>query len=136
VFAAWPWLRGAGPARWAVHLGLVPLLFFLPYWLGYAQLTFTSAGPSGGILYPELLSHFRGLPWTGLDTAVLRVLPQVLEPLSQTPGPMLSLTNFGGVGPVAGTVLSLLVGGMVLGAGLGIGKVRKVREGEGPGRAG
>src|SRR5439155_25141751 len=41
---AWPWLRAAGPKRWALHCGLLPVLFFLPLWTGYAQLTFTSAG--------------------------------------------------------------------------------------------
>src|SRR5262249_36151402 len=64
LFAAWPWLRGAGWWRWAVHLGLLPVLFFLPYWLGYATFTFTSVGPSGGVLYPWLLYRFGGrFPW-------------------------------------------------------------------------
>src|SRR5438876_364621 len=89
---------------------LLPILFFLPYWLGYAQLTFTSAGPSSGVLYPWLLVWFRGLPWTSLDTTIVRSLPQILEPLSQTPGPMLSLTFFGGVGPVAATVMGVILG--------------------------
>src|SRR5438067_304339 len=91
VFAAWPWLRNGRPLRWAVHLGLVPVLLFLPYWLGYAGFTFTSAGPSGGVLYPWLIVWFGRLPWTALDTAIVSRLPPVLEPYSQTPGPMLSL---------------------------------------------
>src|SRR5205823_5088202 len=77
---------------------------------GSTQLTFTSAGPSGGVLYPWLLREFRGLPWTAWDSALVRNLPQLLEPLSQTPGPMMSLSFFGGVGPVAVTVLSVLLG--------------------------
>jgi hypothetical protein len=125
VFAAWPWLRGAGPIRWGIHLGLVPILFFVPYWLGYARLTFTSAGPSGGVLYPELLSKFRGLPWTRLDTEIVRNLPQVLEPLSQTRGPMLSLTNFGGVGPVAVVLRSLVLAALVFAAGEAIRRVKQ-----------
>jgi hypothetical protein len=128
LFAAWPWLRGGGPTRWAIHLGLLPLLFFLPFWLGYARLTFTSAGPSGGVLYPWLLSPFRGLGWTALDTAIVRRLPQVLEPLSQTPGPMLSLSGFGAVGPVAATVMSIVLGGLVFGAGEALRRARRPRD--------
>jgi hypothetical protein len=106
LFAAWPWLRGAGYVRWALHVGLAPILFFLPYWTGYAQLTFTSAGPTGGVLYPWLIVQFRGLPWTSLDTKIVRSLPQVLQPLSQTTGPMLSLSGGRGVGPVAATAMA------------------------------
>jgi hypothetical protein len=72
-------------------------------------MTFTSRGPSGGVLYPWLLAGFRGLPWTFLDTAIARRLPQPLEPLPQTPGPMLSLTVFGGPGPVAVTSMGVVV---------------------------
>jgi hypothetical protein len=109
LFAAWPWLRGGGRVQFAIQLGLLPTLFYLPYWLGYAQLTFTSAGPSGGVLYPWLLALLRGLPWSDLDTMILRNMPQPLEPLSQTPGPMLSLSGFGGVGPVATIALGVAV---------------------------
>src|SRR5207253_2559366 len=31
LFIAWPWLRRAGPKRWASHLALLPILFFLPW---------------------------------------------------------------------------------------------------------
>jgi hypothetical protein len=101
LFAAWPWLRGAGRRAWALHLDVLPTLFSLPYWLGYAPLTFTSTGPVGGVLYPGLLWAVtpRGLPWTGLDLDILRHIPQILEPLSQTTGPMLSLSSFGGPAP-------------------------------------
>jgi len=109
LFAAWPWLRGAGRTRCAIHLALVPTLLCLPYWLGYAQLTFTSAGPGGGVLYPFLLLLLRGLPWSDLDTMILRNLPQPLEPLSQTPGPIMSVSGSGGVGPVGTLVLGLVV---------------------------
>ena len=109
LFAAWPWLRGSGHVRWAIHLGLLPVLFCLPYWLGYAPFTFTSA-PSGGVLYPGLLkSVFHGLPWTSMDTYIVRSLPKPLEPLSQTPGPMLALAFMGGLGPVVVTGIGLAV---------------------------
>jgi hypothetical protein len=110
LFMAWPWLRGSGRLGWAIHLGLLPTLFFLPYWLGYAWTTFTSIGPSGGVLYPWLLGEFGGLSWTALDRAIVRTLPQILDPLSQTPGPMMSLTFFRGPSPVAALMLGVLLG--------------------------
>jgi hypothetical protein len=116
VFAAWPWLRRRGRVAWAVHLGLVPTLLFVPYWLGYAQLSMTSAGPTGGVLYPWLIfwcGFLRDLSWQGIDLAILRRLPQPLETLSQTPGAIMSLTGFGGVGPTAtltaGAIVALLL---------------------------
>ena len=114
VFAAWPWLRSAGRVRWAIHLGLTPMLLCLPYWLGYAPLTFTSAETSGGVLYPWLLRPFAGLPWSEIDTSLLRALPKPLEPLSQVPGPMLSLSGFGSVGPTAMLVIGAGVAVVVL----------------------
>jgi hypothetical protein len=99
LIAVWPWLRGAGPVRWAIHLALLPVLFLAPYWLGYAQWTFTSVGPSGGVLYPHLLLHARSLPWTSWDTRIVQNLPQVLEPLSQTSGSPMVLSGAPAAGP-------------------------------------
>jgi hypothetical protein len=110
LFAAWPWLRNAGRWQWAAHVALLPALLCLPYWLGYAPLTFTSGGETGGILYPRLVIEFRGLPWSDLDTSILRALPSPLEPLSQTPGPMMSLSGLGAPGVVAMTALGLIAG--------------------------
>jgi hypothetical protein len=109
VFGFWPWLRNAGPWAWAWHWGLLPMLFLSPLFLGYCQLTFSSAGSSGGALYPWLLLL---LPtcWTSLDPSILRLLPQPLAQFSQSPGPMLSWSRVGGVGPVAALVAGLLLG--------------------------
>ena len=75
VFAAWPWLRGGSRASWSVHTGLLPLLLFLPCFLGYASFTFTSAGPSGGILYPwviRVIVWYRSFAvWTSWDISYL-----------------------------------------------------------------
>ena len=98
VFTAWPWLRNGRPWKWGFHLGLLPILLLLPYWLGYASLTFTSADRPGGALYPELIRPFRGLPWTGFDTWALGKMPRILSDYSQYPGPMLAITGMGGVG--------------------------------------
>jgi hypothetical protein len=134
LFGAWPWLRGSGRLAWATHLALVPPLFFLPYWLGYAQLTFTSRGPSGGVLYPWLLARCRGLPCTGLDAAVLGQVPPVLEPLSQTPGPMMVLTVFRGVGPVSVAGLALALWVLLFGGGEVVRRLGAGRRLRRPGR--
>src|SRR5262245_2388410 len=59
-FAAWPWIRSRGRLAWAVHLGLTLPLLFVPFFLGYAPYTFTSAFPGGGIYYPYVIIRFRG----------------------------------------------------------------------------
>jgi len=111
LFTAWPWLRRKGAVAWACHTAFAPLLLFLPYYLGYAEYTFTSAGPSGGALYPWLIVWFRPLSWwTSLDTALYGIVPRLLDPLSQPTGPMLSLS--GGSFPWTPVVLlGVLLGG-------------------------
>jgi hypothetical protein len=108
LVALWPWFRGAGQVRWAIHLALLPVLFLAPYWLGYAQWTFTSLGPSGGVLYPHLLVRARTLPWTSWDTSIVQQLPQVLEPLSQTTGMPLVLSGGPSAGPCAALGLGIV----------------------------
>jgi hypothetical protein len=60
LFALWPVIRNRSAMRRSVHVALLPLLFLLPAYLGYATYSFTSAGPSGGVVYPFLLSWVRG----------------------------------------------------------------------------
>jgi hypothetical protein len=120
LFVAWPWLFGKGLWRWALHIGLFPLLLFLPYFLGYALATFTSAGPSGGALYPWLLVWFWPLNfWTRLDTRIYEATPLVLLPISQPLGPMLSLTCWG-FGRVAVGVACLLFAAATVAAGVAL----------------
>jgi hypothetical protein len=112
VVALWPWVRReARPWRWALHLGSVPTLLFAPYLLGYAVWVFTTAGISGGVLYPAIV-RLVGTPitwiWTPIDGPILDALPQPFEWLSQTPGPAGSLSG-GGVGPTAVVFLSMAV---------------------------
>ncbi len=105
LYALTPWMRNRGILGRYCHLGLLPLLLFLPYYLGYAAWTFTSAGPSGGALYPWVIVWFRGFPlWTPVDQWLLGSLPKVLEPLSQPLGPMLSVSGGRPLGPVAALV--------------------------------
>jgi hypothetical protein len=63
LLVLWPLLRPCGKLQRALHWGLAPVLFFLPLYLGYATYTFTSRGPSGGVLYPWLVAQFRNRAW-------------------------------------------------------------------------
>ncbi len=56
LLATWPLIRGYRPLGWALCWAPLPLAFLFPVYLGYATGTFSSAGPNGGILYPQLLS--------------------------------------------------------------------------------
>jgi hypothetical protein len=87
-------------------------LFCLPYWLGYAPLTFSSA-PSGGVLYPGLLRCIGPLLWTAADSFIIKNLPQPLELLAQSPGPMLAIASMGGLGPVAVTAIGIGIGAVI-----------------------
>lgn len=119
LFALRPVIRGDSSLRWAVHVGLSPLLFLLPCYLGYATFSFTSAGPTGGILYPLLLTFCRGGSVTTLDRWVLGHLPQVLEPLSTPIGSPMALTGMGMPGPTSAIVVGILCGGVLLAMNLG-----------------
>ena len=114
VFAAWPWLRRKGVLAWSIHLGLFPLLLFLPYFLGYAMWTFTSVGPSGGILYPWAIRVSPNLPiWTSLDVAFFQHVPQILAPLAQDTGGAIVISG-GAVGPVRVIIDGLLLAGLAV----------------------
>ncbi len=112
LFALWPWLRAKRSAwSWSLHLGSLPLLLMLPFYCGYAPWTFTSAGPGGGVLYPWVISWFRGFPvWTSADQWVLQNFPKVLEPLSQILGPWHVISGTGTLGPVIAVALGAVVG--------------------------
>lgn len=116
LVVAWPWLRAGRAWRWALHLGVAPILLFLPYFLGYATFTFTSRGPSGGVFYPWLISPFRWLHGVGgdWDWKALASLPKWLEPLSQVVGPSMVLTGMGYVGPITTIAASGGIAGAIL----------------------
>ena len=109
LFALWPWLRRLARWRWALHTGLLPILFMLPAMLGYSVAAFTSLGPRGGILYPILCMRMPPLPWTSLDDWIAARLPPLLHPLNQLFAQPLSVTGRGAPNPVG-----LMVGGLVL----------------------
>ena len=113
LFIFWPWLRNKGKKSTIIHFGLFPFLLMLPYYLGYASWTFTSAGPSGGVLYPWVIIWFKALPlWTPIDQWILITLPKPLESISQSLGPMLSISGGGTLGPFCALVFGCLVSGI------------------------
>jgi hypothetical protein len=99
-FVAWPATRHKPPWQVALHLGLIPILFMFPVYLGYSTYTFTSRGPSGGVLYPWLLVFCRGGFMNDLDKEMIEYLPQILEPLSQGIGNPMVLSGTGMPGPI------------------------------------
>ncbi len=110
LFVAVPWLRQGGCLAWAMHLGLVPLLLLLPWYLGYVPWVFTSAFPDGGILYPWLVIPLRGFTWTKVDSFILQHIPKILEPLSQSSGAPMAISGLGAFGPVAAFWTGLVIG--------------------------
>jgi hypothetical protein len=122
LFAFWPWLRNRSLMRQTLHLALVPFLLFTPFYLGYCGWSFTSAGPTGGALYPWLIVQFRSASWwTPLDEWLVRHVPQVLGSISQSPGSMMSVRGGAPFGPLA----ALLAGVGILLAGWGIAMLKR-----------
>jgi hypothetical protein len=111
AFLLWPGIRGKPFYRWSIHLALGPLLLMLPCYLGYASTTFTSCGPNGGVLYPQILIVFRRGWFTSLDRWILSHTPPLLESLTVPLGFPIATTGLGMPGP-----LSAVVAGLVLGA--------------------
>lgn len=113
LFAAWPLLRGKGWIRWAIHFALLPLLFMLPVYLGYATYSFTSAGPSGGVLYPWLLRISHGGKCNELDREILSYTPKLLEPLSAPIGMPMVISGMGMPGPTTVVIMGLVIAVLV-----------------------
>ena len=83
-FALWPWIRNRSLLRILLHTAPLPLLFYLPLWLGYCIPTPITGAPAGGILYPWLLrGALAPLISPSWDLAFLSSLPPVLSVLHQ-----------------------------------------------------
>ena len=116
-FVAWPIIKRRSPRRLALHWGLAPLFFMLPVYLGYATYSFTSVGPSGGVLYPWLLRPLCGGHQFKWESRMLAErLPLLLESLSQDTGEWISITGRGMWGPLEmmffGAVIAILAYGL------------------------
>lgn len=114
-FAMSPILRRRSPMRLAFQTALVPTLFMMPTYLGYATAAFTSAGPRGGVLYPFLLRFVRGGSTSQSDQWLLVHLPQILEPLSPSIGQPAVLSFLGIPGPTSTLKTGVVLGLAVLG---------------------
>lgn len=110
LFSVWPAIRHHSALRWAIHVAFLPLFFLLPTYLGYATNSFTSAGPSGGILYPFLLRFCRGGSFTSVDSWLMERTPQVLEPLSVPIGSPIALSGMGLPGPTYAILAGVVAG--------------------------
>ncbi len=113
-FAVGPWTRLVGTWALPVRCGLLPFLFLLPFCLGYATWTFTSRGPSGGILYPWLIAPFNQLhDWFIKEEWVLiECFPRWLLSVSQPHGAFLSISGRGYPGPLTVIMLGLAFGAL------------------------
>ena len=116
-FTIWPVVFNRSALRRALHVAFLPVLFLLPSYLGYATYSFTSAGPSGGILYPFLLISFPFRSGNAVDNWILERTPQILEPLSTDIGSPTVLSGMGMPGPTcalftggaAGTIVFMVL---------------------------
>ncbi len=136
--AVWIWLpllsrrvRVLLPLFW----GITPLLVLGPYFLGYCNGTFTSLGPlQGGALYPWVLAAYSPLHETATDwdIDVLNAIPRILEPLTQHPFSVLSMSG-GAVGPTAPAAISLALAALLYAARRA---ARAVKRRNPPGKAG
>jgi hypothetical protein len=124
LFAAWPLLRNTGPVSWAVHFGLVPVLLFLPFWLGYASGSYSPTRLKGGVVYPSLVAPFSFLPSTAIDPSIAAAFPKVLEsvaPIDSAP------RTKSPQGEHAGAVAVLGLGAVVGATTYGLRNMRRLR---------
>jgi hypothetical protein len=121
--------------RWYWRVASAPFLLCLPFFLGYAPMTFTF-GPSGGFVYPAYLAlaslPMKIVPCSALDGFVWQFFPSVLSSLSQVPGRPAAATFMGCVGPVSslafGLILLAVISGIIcLGQGFKAPPQRTVR---------
>lgn len=113
VLVLWPWWGSAPRWRYCLHLGLLPWLFILPHWLGYAPLVFTScASFEEGLLYVYILHDIPRAPWTELDAVVFEHLPRPLVSWSPGPGPVMSISGRRGFGLLSALLWSACLGAL------------------------
>ncbi len=131
LFALWPGIRKLSALRWAVHVGLLPVMFMLPTYLGYASYSFTTVGPCGGILYPFLLTGLHGGSVTEFDSLLLAALPKVLVPLSTSFGSPMVFSGRGMPGPTSAVIAGICLAALILVVNLGVRQWIKRRSGHG-----
>jgi hypothetical protein len=113
--AAWlMFVVGVRPlrVRWYWRVTCAPFLLFLPFFLGYAPMTFTF-GPSGGFVYPfylELASLPMSIvPCSVLDGFAWQLFPNVLSGFSQVPGSPMAASRMACVGPVSSLAFGIIL---------------------------
>ena len=98
--------------RWRWRVACAPFLLFLPYFLGYAPMTFTF-GPSGGFVYPIYLMlaslPMQIVPCSPLDGLTWELIPQILSGLSQVPGRPVAASAVLCVGPISSIAFGIVL---------------------------
>jgi hypothetical protein len=81
LFAFWPFIHRQRFRRKLLHLTFLPLLLYLPAWLGYCN-SASPAFPIGGILYPYItrLTPIDNFRW---EFTFLSHLPPIFYPITQ-----------------------------------------------------
>ena len=125
-FVSWP-LFASSRVAWYWRVGLAPFLLFLPYFLGYAPMTFTN-GPSGGFVYPLYLAlasiSLQLVPCSAADQFLWERLPPALSALSQVPGNPSAYSYWTCVGPASSLLFGMLLVSFLALLGFGWSKVR------------
>jgi hypothetical protein len=117
IYVIMPLARNRPGWRLVAHWATAPVLFYAPFWLGYASRTRSPWGPNGGIVYPWLL-WFSGQPaanagWenAGWELGFFKSMPPLLSPISQDiSGPIVSLTGSSIPGPLYASYIVALCG--------------------------
>ncbi len=126
-------VAGIRPLRcsWRWRAGAAPFLLFLPYFLGYAPMTFTF-GPTGGFVYPMYLMlaslPMKVVPCSAADQFIWPFFPQFLGDLSQLPGSPMAASQMACVGPASSVAFGALVVAIVCAVLYVANRWKKARE--------
>jgi hypothetical protein len=81
-FLLWPWVRGKPLWQKFLHLGLFPVLLYLPFWMSYCNPLSTSY-PRGGVIYPMVCIYGFGFDTCQWEIDFLMKVPPMFEPITQ-----------------------------------------------------
>jgi len=115
-FIAWlafaPLIRDLSKSRTVITWAALPIVLYLPFHPGYGTQSFTSIGPSGGVLYPYIIRVLGSGLLFDFDRAVWSYLPPILAAISQdTTGPQISWSSMGTPwGPVSQLIIGTVTG--------------------------
>ncbi|MHC4266506.1 MAG: hypothetical protein ACYSUK_11330 [Planctomycetota bacterium] len=113
IWFFWPGIKQLKFRSWLIRVLFLPILFFLPWYLGYAPWSVTTFGPRGGVLYPWFMTLSRAIrPWSFLSSFeywLIEHLPPLLESLAHDTGSPLFFKNDHSF-PMCGPTQALIIG--------------------------